>query len=316
MRPQQALKEGKKPLRKCRCADCKLDKKLLTRLSELRTLLDDVGESNANTSFCSVDSSPPSCGSCFRNSSLHELRKVLEGLLSTNEPTSAADPEPLPSSSAPPPSSPSPPPAETTLATEDGPSTEPLGQDQEPASYADAVTMNLHGDSSDVPPAASSTAPPAVSTSPATPAQPPSATEQNPSSETKLFVYGVSVSEEDDEKHVSETITNCLKLILPADAEVTFKKVVRFSKPQHLNRPPPIQLAVASPAERDCILKNARKLKNSPLFAGIFFRRAYSLAERLKYRKLKIELQNRLKNGEADLVIRNGAIVRRTMTRP
>ncbi len=45
-----------------------------------------------------------------------------------------------------------------------------------------------------------------------------------------LYAYGIEVNEEDDEKHVSEILTNCFKFILPPKALVSIKKDYTFFK--------------------------------------------------------------------------------------
>lgn len=134
-----------------------------------------------------------------------------------------------------------------------------------------------------------------------------------------LVIQGLSESNAvRPEDRVSEDLASfhgLLNHLLPADMEIKVLKAFRIGKRSEdrtVAQPPrPLKIMLENKEQIKFILSKKTDLRNT--HKQVFFQPDYSPAERLKRRELVLELKSRLKDGEHNLAIFKGKVVRKYM---
>ncbi len=132
-----------------------------------------------------------------------------------------------------------------------------------------------------------------------------------------VVIYGVeeSAAETASERleHDKQVVSECVAATFDSNDQVAhIIKVLRIGKkPENsqAERPRPIKIIFADPAQAALFLKNGKNIRSINNDWG--FREEYSPQERMKRRALKVELNKKIANGEKNLMIQNGRIVKR-----
>ena len=91
--------------------------------------------------------------------------------------------------------------------------------------------------------------------------------------------------------------------------DLRIEKLIRIGKKTE-NRRRPLLVKLGSEDERKTVMKAASKLRNSKNFERLYISKDMTVSEREKEKKLREELSQRKQQGESELIIRRGKIIR------
>jgi hypothetical protein len=144
--------------------------------------------------------------------------------------------------------------------------------------------------------------------------QPNSHTDSAYTTDQCLIIYGIPESTNDSPKgRITEDLSQvqlCIASLLGANEHIEIYKAYRLGSAQPTQKPRPLKLILNNNQQVELLLRKKFFLKNQ--HPNVFFQKEYSVRERQKRRELTLEIKRRYANGDTNLVIKDGEIVKRT----